>query len=344
MMTRFSIVIPCYNVVEFVDECLRSVIRACDAFASSTHESVEIVCVDDGSTDGTGQKIDSIAAADSRIRVIHKMNEGVSVARNLGLDGVCGEYVCFVDGDDSVEADWLLTYEDAIKRTRADIVRIKFGWDASRNGDAIPPGNSVMDVYPENGGFRRYVGDRLKNWAWNQLVETGNVWGCAIKREIAIKARFARGVAYCEDSLYLMQLVGHLNSGVQLLSNRYKYRIRTGSAMRSAFASEERLKYARALMNFALKNRDADAAVVSRAAIGNILAWASRPRDLVFRRELHEVFTQMHRCGIASCEDVSAINRIPYWLYRLFGWIWPIRLKDKVVFAMVQVKRRVSAR
>lgn len=92
-----SVIIPVYNVKNYLERCVQSVLR-------QTFKDMEIILVDDGSTDGSGELADQLAVTDSRIRTIHQKNQGVSVARNLGIQNARGEYVVFMDSDD----EWLL--------------------------------------------------------------------------------------------------------------------------------------------------------------------------------------------------------------------------------------------
>ena len=94
---KVSVVIPVYNVKPYLERCVKSVL--CQTF-----KDMEIILVDDGSTDGSGEMSDQFAHADSRIRVIHQKNQGLSGARNTGLRAANGEYVIFIDSDD----EWLL--------------------------------------------------------------------------------------------------------------------------------------------------------------------------------------------------------------------------------------------
>ena len=95
-----SIVIPAYNASSTINRCLNSVIN-------QSHNNLEIIIVDDGSTDLTGTICDDLAKEDSRITVIHKVNGGVSSARNAGIDKASGEYLLFIDSDDYVELDYI---------------------------------------------------------------------------------------------------------------------------------------------------------------------------------------------------------------------------------------------
>ena len=111
MTPFFSIIIPVYNVAPYLRECLDSVL-------AQTFTDWEAICVDDGSTDGSGAILDEYAARDSRFRVIHQTNAGVSVARNVALEVVKGEWFSFLDGDDLLCKDALSTFEPYTNKKR----------------------------------------------------------------------------------------------------------------------------------------------------------------------------------------------------------------------------------
>ena len=92
-MPRVSVVVPVYNVETYLPQCI-------DSIRAQTLEDIEIVCVDDGSTDRSGALLDLYARLDERMVVIHKANAGVSAARNDGIEAARGDIVCFVDSDD----------------------------------------------------------------------------------------------------------------------------------------------------------------------------------------------------------------------------------------------------
>lgn len=96
MCVKLSVVIPVFNIEDYIGKCLDSVL-------AQTYQNYEVIVVDDGSTDGTPDVCDEYARKDDRIRVIHKKNEGVSVARNTGIDIATGDYFLFFDGDDFME-------------------------------------------------------------------------------------------------------------------------------------------------------------------------------------------------------------------------------------------------
>lgn len=114
-MPIISVIIPAYNAAGYLERCLGSL-------RDQTFEDWEAVCVDDGSTDGTGALLDTFAAGDPRIRVIHKANEGVSVARNTGVAQAEGRYLLFVDSDDFLHPRTMEITFSLAERDGSDLV------------------------------------------------------------------------------------------------------------------------------------------------------------------------------------------------------------------------------
>lgn len=120
-----TVVIPVYNVEPYLDRCVASV-------AGQTCEALEILLVDDGSTDGCPAMCDAWARKDSRIRVIHKQNAGLGMARNTGIENATGEYICFFDSDDYIAPD---TVEKALNTAREHAAEVVvFGFTPVRRG------------------------------------------------------------------------------------------------------------------------------------------------------------------------------------------------------------------
>ena len=113
-MPEVSVIVPVYNVAKYLRQCM-------DSLVGQTLRDIEIICVDDGSTDGSGPILDEYAAKDSRIRVIHQANAGAGAARNVGLDMATGEYLFFCDPDDWFLKGMLKAMYRRAMRTRADI-------------------------------------------------------------------------------------------------------------------------------------------------------------------------------------------------------------------------------
>lgn len=114
MPAKVSIILPCYNVQQFLDRCINSLL-------SNNYQDYEIICIDDGSTDGTALKLDNYAKEDDRIKVFHKNNGGVASARNEGIKRANGKYIMFVDPDDYVDNKFLELPLNAIESSNADL-------------------------------------------------------------------------------------------------------------------------------------------------------------------------------------------------------------------------------
>ena len=110
-----SIVVPVYNTEKYLDRCISSIVE-------QTYQKLEILLIDDGSTDKSGKICDEWAARDSRIRVIHKKNEGLGITRNHGIDNANGEYICFFDSDDYFSKDAIEKAYKQAKEDHADVV------------------------------------------------------------------------------------------------------------------------------------------------------------------------------------------------------------------------------
>lgn len=112
-MDLISIVVPVYNVSRYLDECVKSLIN-------QTYSNIEIILVNDGSTDRSGEICDELKKIDNRVKVVHKKNEGLGFARNTGLEYVRGKYVTFIDSDDYADNDLIENLYYAIKKNKAD--------------------------------------------------------------------------------------------------------------------------------------------------------------------------------------------------------------------------------
>lgn len=111
---KVSVIAPVYNVATYLPQCIKSI-------QNQSHRNLEIILVDDGSIDNSGNIADCFAEEDSRIKVIHKQNSGVSAARNTGIDAATGDYVCFVDADDYVASDYVEYFLELALQYDADI-------------------------------------------------------------------------------------------------------------------------------------------------------------------------------------------------------------------------------
>lgn len=211
-----SVIIPIYNVEAYLDECIASVI-------AQTYSNLEIILVDDGSPDNCPQMCDEWAAKDSRIRVIHKENGGLSDARNAGIDIATGEYIAFVDSDDWIEPEMYEIMLAALKNENADICACNI---LSCFPDRICPWGCQEYAVGEPERFLEmiYSDTSFPVAAWNKLYP----------RWMWEDIRFPVG-KICEDAFTTYRLVHSAKRIVQIPEALYCYRIRENSIMTSAF-------------------------------------------------------------------------------------------------------------
>ena len=114
MKELISVVVPIYNSKNYTKKCIESLMK-------QTYQNLEIILIDDGSSDGSDEICDMYAKVDKRLKVIHKKNEGRCVARNIGIDYANGDYIGFVDGDDYLEEDMYEVLYNLLTEYQADI-------------------------------------------------------------------------------------------------------------------------------------------------------------------------------------------------------------------------------
>ena len=182
-----SVIIPMYNVAPYIEGCLLSVI-------DGDFRNIEVLCVDDGSTDRTVDAVKRLQTMDSRIRLIEQRNAGVSAARNTGLQAARGAYIAFIDADDWVSDDYLSTLYEIASEKQADIVRCQF-FSISKYIPTIPfPKDAVYEVSQVS-----------ESRIGRDLIRP--VWCALYKKEIC--PFFDIGVQIGEDILYNIRVVSN---------------------------------------------------------------------------------------------------------------------------------------
>lgn len=211
-----SVVIPVYNIEEYLERCVNSVCQ-------QTYSNLEIILVDDGSTDGSGRLCDKLAEKDERIKVFHKENGGSSSARNLGLLQAKGEYIGFVDSDDYVSPQMYELLSNAIKKHGADIAQI--GRDEiDANGNILPNicEPPKQEEFVESEAFLKEL-----------LLHKGDCSFCTklLKKQLFEGAQFPIGELN-EDFKLLVQFLTQVKGIVSLPEQTYHVFYRIGSNTR----------------------------------------------------------------------------------------------------------------
>ena len=204
---KISVVVSIYNIENYVEKAIRSI---CD----QTYRNLEIILVDDGSTDNSGKLCDKWARVDDRIQVIHKNNGGLSSARNAGTEIATGEYIAFVDGDDWIDPEMYEEILLAMQSFDADIAICNYK-EVSRKGVADTStdditffeGKETLEVF-----VKEDESYQIQNAAWNKLY----------KRSLMGDLRFPEGKLF-EDIVYTTKLLAKSQRVVYLNKAYYNY-------------------------------------------------------------------------------------------------------------------------
>lgn len=208
-----SVIIPVYNVEKYLDRCVRSVLN-------QTYGDMEILLVDDGSTDGSGAMCDAYQNMDVRVHSIHKQNGGLSDARNYGIDRAGGEYLFFVDSDDWIHVRTLEILHEKMKEHHADIAVCEYREVTEEEEPTdILLGDVTCTVYQNREVFRPLFEKNTKTVvAWNKLY----------RREVFEDIRYPKGKLH-EDEYVIHRLLYRAGSLVWCEVPLYYYLKRSGS-------------------------------------------------------------------------------------------------------------------
>lgn len=217
-MELVSIIVPVFQAERYIDVCVNSIL-------SQTYPNIEVILVDDGSTDQSASICDGYCNADPRVTVIHKKNEGVASARNTGLLKSSGEFIMFVDSDDWIEADMIEKLLTIAKRENADVVECDFA--------QCKDGRSNRKPHDEN----IYILENKEEIIFHSFVHGVPYlykvcWGKLIRKELCENASFPnRTVA--EDAAFCDQILLQCKKVVKTYNQYYNYRVTPGSIMHS---------------------------------------------------------------------------------------------------------------
>lgn len=219
MEPKLSIIIPCYGVEKYLDRCMNSVVN-------QTLKDIEIILIDDGSTDKVPQMCDDWANKDSRIKVLHKQNEGLGFARNSGIGIATGEYIAFVDSDDFVSIDM---YETLYRKAMVNHLDVVYCGFYEYQTERVVKVRNEVDTYTE------YEGLQCQEVLHGMLSPCGekgkitrfemSVWHSIYKKSIFDTC----GVQFCserkfisEDIIFHIDFIEHCNK-IGFIPNAFYY-------------------------------------------------------------------------------------------------------------------------
>lgn len=211
---KVSIIVPVYNREKYIATCM-------DSLINQTLEDIEIICIDDGSTDRSGKILDEYAKIDNRVIVIHQKNKGVSVARNRGLDyRLKGEYTTFVDSDDYVEKNTYRYLYDVAKAHDDDVVN--FGWRIFHGNGKCPIDERENCSKLEE---KRFTVSKKEDFV-DMLYYNWNLWNKLYKTEILKRSgvRFIEDIVNGEDLVYNFMIIPYVKRYENVDKIFYNYR------------------------------------------------------------------------------------------------------------------------
>ena len=249
-LVLFTLIVPIYNTSEqYLCTCM-------DSLLQQTYGNIEIILVDDGSADECAIRCDSYAKEDKRVRVIHQQNQGVSVARNAGIDAASGKWILFVDADDWLEYHTCERIKDYLERQSCDILlfnaireyaegmqkNMKYGFDHKRLYD-------TNDVSVKEMLYRRGMGN--PNTREGRLCNVYYCWDKVYSREFlhTNKLRFPVGIPKSEDKIFILSCFEKLQTLYYVEDVFYHYRLNLASVCHKygEHADQDRMKMAKYL-------------------------------------------------------------------------------------------------
>lgn len=289
MNKKISIVIPVYNTVDYLEKCLSSV-------CNQTYKNLEIICVDDGSFDGSEKIVDVFAERDKRVIVIHKRNGGESSARNAGLNLCTGDYIGFIDCDDWIEPEMYEDLVSALEKNTVDMVATGYYIDTDSGSKRAKNLLTVTTNVFNRHQLMEYVYRRDDYRGF-----TGYNWCKLFKKDI-LKNKTGSWILYDEklkiggDILYFSEVALNTNSAIYVDESYYHYYQRDNSTYHSKNEKmwlDILLTYMKVIENFTVKEVEDD-----------ILIWVKR--FLVYRAGLVAVlaYRNKNKAVLEYCIDI----------------------------------------
>lgn len=222
--TEVTVIVPIYNVARYLDKCLSSII-------GQTYDKLQIILVDDGSTDDSGKICDWYKEQDARVVVIHKANEGLVKARKTGISRATGKYICYVDGDDWIELDLIECLIADMERTEADLVVSGYYCNTEGGSQKIQgrletglyDAGAIIPVMLYTGEFYEFG---ISQFVWAKLFRKDILWNVQVQVDDRIFCGEDVAVTYPyilqTHKIYHSDYVGyHYRQRMDSMTNRF---------------------------------------------------------------------------------------------------------------------------
>ena len=231
--------LPVYNCKMYLNQCVDSIIN-------QTYSNLEIILVDDGSTDDSGKICDDYSEKDHRVVVLHTVNGGAASARNKGLNVAKGEYITFVDSDDWIESDMYHSMLELLKNNSADVAKVGFIKEYENNL-SITLGNEFEGIYSKDEAVIKFL--------YHENEFCGGVWDKLYKRELFDNVRFPENLI-TEDYYVNALIYANLNRIAVSSKAYYHYRMQENSVCHQPVNSHtfDEIETAKKLIEFYKEN------------------------------------------------------------------------------------------
>lgn len=218
-MPLISVIIPVYNTEKYLCQCIDSVL-------AQTLSDIEVLLIDDGSTDSSGKICDNYAFKDKRVHVTHTPNRGVSHARNKGLEVAKGKYISFVDSDDWIDTDMIENLYQLMQTHHTDLSTCGYTVEEENGNIIYSVKKDITSILNKWDGIYSLFHD-------NYYKYKGNLWDKLYNKRIINdnQLRFNEKIYYNEDRLFIFQYLNYCQSISYTTSPHYHYIMRTSSAM-----------------------------------------------------------------------------------------------------------------
>ncbi len=303
-MVKVSIIVPVYNVEAYLHKCVDSILH-------QTLEDIEILLVDDGSTDSCRNICDEYAALDSRVNVIHKVNGGLSDARNAGLDVAGGQYIGFVDGDDCVEPEMFDALYQACEENKAGIAACDYLSHLTESGKIISRSTGKCRVMTSEDFFREVLqcGSAVGMGVWDKLYD----------KRLFENTRFSVDKLH-EDTDIMYRLVFQTDRIAYLSIPYYVHYLRPGSITGRSYGSRDFDRYE---ANYGMFRYIADnhPVLIDVAAenhcISNLNIVRNMVRSEIYDREMYQRIRKDTRSILTAAFKSDGISSRMRWELRL---------------------------
>ena len=313
MNKKVSIIVPVYNVEEYIDKCI-------DSLLQQTYKNIEIILVDDGSTDLSGEKCDNYKSQDERILVFHKSNGGLADARNYGINKSSGDFLIFVDSDDWIESN---TVENAISVMNDDQS------DMVVYGITIDYENGKKKV---KAPLKKECIDKKRALIYINSFKGIDVSACnkMFKRKLFNNISFPYG-KLCED-YYIMYKIFDCCSKISIIpSPYYHYFQRTNSISRNSnvnmdylYAAEEEVEY------FKNHHEDILFSAITGYVFANIVIYSMKySRNITFDKRKIQKEMRKYKKYIFQNKTLSILRKLQFLLFSYMGVCYDFYLKIK---------------